>query len=533
MKFLTKKGYTYLFISMLLVLVTVLTTLIAPFILNSINSYEINAIFPIIFLIIGAMSLSYIFQVGLIIYRENFAKKFNLNSFFDLLANVYTLKFEKYIKLESGNLVSRMFRIVDTTYLFMTTSFFLVLKSAISILIVLGIFFSLDSVIFLITLLLIPINLFSYLFINKTLNVRIKTMQDENAHAQKDLILLLGNPEQFKMLPSFDTVKQLTSNTLKNMYTSLAATNKFAQITSYTVSFINQLSQNIIFITISYLVYNQQLQLNNMMVVSILMPIFFTALSDLSKINVDYRTVVANQQFVQENLELHQEKSSGTAIDQITSIRFANPQITMASNAKRIHLSLTETLHLGDICYIEGPSGSGKSTLIKAILGFYESKDLFINELPIEQLDLSFVREQMTYLSQTTLLFSNTLEYNITLGQPISDEKKEELRNSSLLAPIFKNKDWDSLIIDNGANLSGGEKQRVFIARMMLQDSRIWILDESTSSIDKDSADAIFKTLIDVRKNKIILFTSHDKENKNFANKFIQISSHVETIESC
>ena len=95
--------------------------------------------------------------------------------------------------------------------MFMTTSFFLVLKSAISILIVLGIFLTLDSTIFLITLLLIPINIFSYLFINKTLNQRIKTMQDENANAQKDLILLLGNPEQFKMLTSFDTVKQLTS----------------------------------------------------------------------------------------------------------------------------------------------------------------------------------------------------------------------------------------------------------------------------------------------------------------------------------
>nr|WP_231112554.1 ABC transporter ATP-binding protein [Enterococcus mundtii] len=355
-------------------------------------------------------------------------------------------------------------------------------------------------------------------------------MQDENANAQKDLILLLGNPEQFKMLPSFDTVKQLTSKTLKKMYTSLAATNKFAQITSYTVSFINQLSQNIIFITISYLVYNQQLQLNNMMVVSILMPIFFTSLSDLSKINVDYRTVVANQQFVQENLELHQEDLSGTPIDPITSIKFTDPQITMALNAKRIHLSLTETLNLGDICYIEGPSGSGKSTLIKAILSFYASNGIYINDFPLDQLNGKQVREQITYLSQTTLLFSNTLEYNITLGQPISEEKKEALRNSTLLAPIFKNKDWDSLIIDNGANLSGGEKQRVFIARMILQDSRIWILDESTSSIDKDSADAIFDTLMNVRQNKIILFTSHDKENKNFANKFIQISSRVETI---
>lgn len=195
-----------------------------------------------------------------------------------------------------------------------------------------------------------------------------------------------------------------------------------------------------------------------MMVVSILMPIFFTSLSDLSKINVDYRTVVANQQFVQENLELHQEDLFGTPIDPITSIKFTDPQITMALNAKRIHLSLTETLNLGDICYIEGPSGSGKSTLIKAILSFYASNGIYINDFPLDQLNGKQVREQITYLSQTTLLFSNTLEYNITLGQPISEEKKEALRNSTLLAPIFKNKDWDSLIIDNGANLSGGRK---------------------------------------------------------------------------
>ncbi|WP_165004854.1 MULTISPECIES: ABC transporter ATP-binding protein [unclassified Enterococcus] len=522
MKKFLETNQRYLFISVILVIVTVLTTFVAPFILQTTNEQK-TSLFSLIFLIVCAMSLSYVFQIALIIYRENFAEKFNQRTFTDLLKKIYHLNFEKYISLESGNLVTRLFQFVDTNYLFMTTSLFLILKSSITIMVILLVFLNLSIPVFLITFILLPLNLISYRWINTSLNERIERMQLKTTDTTKDLISLLNSAEQFKMIKNFQVVETLVLPSVSSMYKNLASTNKFAQVTSYTITFVNQLAQNVIFILISYLVNQEILQLNNMMVVSILLPLFFTSLSDLTKINVDYRTLAANQRFVDQNLQASQEDQTGTAIGHITKIGLDQPDIIVGQGSKHLHLKVEDTFVAGDIVYIEGPSGSGKSTLIKAILGFYPTNGILINDLPAHTLNYQKIRKNITYLSQTSMFFSDTLEYNITLGGPLSFSEKEKFENSVLLAPIFKNKSWDSVIVDNGANLSGGEKQRLLIARMLLQESDVWILDESTSSIDKDSSDAIFETLLQLGKDKIILFTSHDKSNAEYANKMIHI----------
>ena len=106
---------------------------------------------------------------------------------------------------------------------------------------------------------------------------------------------------------------------------------------------------------------------------------------------------------------------------------------------------------------------------------------------------------------------------------PLSYEQKQLILNTGILNPILKTKDWETVLTENGSNLSGGEKQRIAVARLILADADVYILDESTSNIDEESSQAIFETLLECVKDKIFIFTSHDKKNSQYANKIINI----------
>ncbi|MFC0233892.1 ATP-binding cassette domain-containing protein [Vagococcus entomophilus] len=87
----------------------------------------------------------------------------------------------------------------------------------------------------------------------------------------------------------------------------------------------------------------------------------------------------------------------------------------------------------------------------------------------------------------------------------------------------MKSKEWKTTLYENGANLSGGEKQRIAICRTILNESDLYILDESISNIDYESGCEIMNFLMDNASDKIIIFTSHDKKFKKFANKIISL----------
>ncbi|WP_313769706.1 ATP-binding cassette domain-containing protein [Enterococcus durans] len=173
--------------------------------------------------------------------------------------------------------------------------------------------------------------------------------------------------------------------------------------------------------------------------------------------------------------------------------------------------------------YIEGDSGSGKSSLLRLLLKFRKSTGIRINEIKIDEICNSSLRNKITYISQTPTILSTSLENNIGMGHELSEEEKVLIEKSGILNSILKEKSWDSILYENGANLSGGEKQRIAICRVIITNADLYILDESISNIDKESAIAIMEFLTENINDKIILFTTHDKYFKKYANKVITI----------
>ncbi len=516
MKELIQNNKKFLLLSSLVVLLTALTAISAPLIVQfAVGSQRL------LLYIFGAMSLSFVIQLFAIHYRENYAATFNVTYLFQLIHKMTRLTYDAYVHLEPTYLINRIFTAVDALYLFLINSCSAVINAVFMLLCSLLLAGSVSLKIFWLLLVLIPINYFGFRWINRTLSHKMAQMQTASAIANKDLVVTLTNADAVKAGMNDELLDHVLKANIQTMYQTLANTNKFAQSTSGLLQLINQLTQNLLYIWTSVLITEGELPLTSLIILSIVLPLFFSALSGLTQANIDWRTLRTANDFIKNDLDANQEKISGKKIAAIQSVRLTKPAFTFQAQA--FAFNFDEQLLPGDVVYLKGASGSGKSTFLKLLLKFRTAAGIWINELPSTEIDAQALRQRIAYLSQDPTLLSATIEENVTFGRQLSSAQKEFLQQTKILAPIFQTKSWDTVLVENGSNLSGGEKQRLAAARLLLTDADLYLLDESTSNIDQASAKAIFETLLTCKKDKIILFTSHDTRNQKYANKILTI----------
>ena len=161
-----------------------------------------------------------------------------------------------------------------------------------------------------------------------------------------------------------------------------------------------------------------------------------------------------------------------------------------------------------------GHSGSGKSTILNLIPRFYDthSGDILIDDQSIYKSKIQSLRSHISLVSQETTLFDDTIKNNIRYAK--DDASDDEIFNAAKLSYCddFINQlpdKYDTLIGENGVRLSGGEKQRISIARAMMKKSSIILLDEATSSLDSETESKIQEALAILTKNKTTIVIAH------------------------
>jgi len=194
-------------------------------------------------------------------------------------------------------------------------------------------------------------------------------------------------------------------------------------------------------------------------------------------------------------------------------IRFEN--VSFSFNPEKPTLSdINFEVPGGGMLAVVGPSGAGKSTLARLLLRFYDpdSGSISIDDQNIRDLSLQSLRAVMGVVPQDTVLFNETIGYNIGYGRLGSSKK--EIEQAARIAQIHDfiarhPRGYDILVGERGLKLSGGEKQRVAIARVALKGARILIFDEATSSLDSRSEKAIQRALENVSANNTTLVIAH------------------------
>ena len=197
-------------------------------------------------------------------------------------------------------------------------------------------------------------------------------------------------------------------------------------------------------------------------------------------------------------------------------INFNNVDFKYDLNNKNLNILDKINLKIsgGKMTALVGHSGSGKSTILNLIPRFYNitSGDIKIDNQSINNLSVNSLRKEISLVSQDTTLFDDTIRNNIAYAKlEATDEEITEAAKKSFASEFIEKmpNGYDTLIGENGLRLSGGEKQRISIARAMLKKSSIILLDEATSSLDADTEQKIQKALTLLTKNKTTIVIAH------------------------
>lgn len=214
-------------------------------------------------------------------------------------------------------------------------------------------------------------------------------------------------------------------------------------------------------------------------------------------------------------------------------IRLEN--ISFSYKDKRVLHNINITIPKGKTVALLGPSGSGKTTLAHIILGLYPvcSGKIYIDNIPVDEIGLDVVRENVSLVLQSPKMFNDTLRHNLTFGKKTEDEKLfQALQTAQLETVISKlTNGLDTKIGKDGIRLSGGERQRVAIARMLITTPNVIILDESTSALDIQTEANLFKSIKTHLKEKTILIIAHRLSTIKNAD-FIYVLKDGRVIES-
>ena len=209
-----------------------------------------------------------------------------------------------------------------------------------------------------------------------------------------------------------------------------------------------------------------------------------------------------------------------------SNINFKNVKFKYQKSDDSAVKNITFVAQGGKVTALVGHSGAGKSTIMNLIPRFYQPQggEIYIDDQNTKSVSLKSLRSKIAIVSQDTVLFDDTVENNIRFAKP--DAGDDDIKNACKLAAaedfiLDLPQQYKTLIGENGSRLSGGEKQRLSIARAILKNSPIVLLDEATSSLDTESEEKVQNAMFNLTKNRTTIVIAHRLSTIKKANHII------------
>lgn len=296
---------------------------------------------------------------------------------------------------------------------------------------------------------------------------------------------------------------------------------------------LNDLINTIIYTIGTILVIKNKINLPNLILYQSLFLYFNSSFYNLLYIIEEYNSYKISKERIEELFMINKENFNNNYF-YLSYTLDGNIQIkdlTYKVGSKTILNNINLNISSKDKVLLLGKSGSGKTTLMKILLRYIsiDYNKVKINNIDINHYHLENIRNYITYVTNNEYLFSDTIKNNITLYKEIDDEYFTKVVESCLVDDILNNKNlnYDSLIEENGFNLSNGEKQRIILARSILKNSNIYIFDEALGSIDVNTEKKILNNIFELLKDKTIIIISHRFNNKKLFNRVLSIENGV------
>jgi ATP-binding cassette subfamily B protein len=355
-------------------------------------------------------------------------------------------------------------------------------------------------------------------FLSKRIKIIQKTIVKETTSLAGSTTESLRNIELVKSLGLTDQeVKRLNNNTYKILNLEIKKVKSIRSISFIQGTFVNALRQGIMFV-LMFLVFRDILTVGEIVTLMFYSFFIFGPLQEIGNIIITYREAEASlnnfHNIMIKAPELKPE--SPISFGNITELKFANVRFKHQTAQQPALVDISFDVKVGETIAFVGPSGSGKTTLVKLLVGLYRPNDgkIFYNNVDGKDIDFDTLRTQIGFVTQDTQLFAGTIKENLLFVNPSATDEEvlDVLKKASCTSLLARaDKGLDTLIGEGGVKVSGGEKQRLSIARALLRHPHLLIFDEATSSLDSLTEEEITNTIKSVssQQEQITILIAH------------------------
>ncbi|HEY0299142.1 MAG TPA: ABC transporter ATP-binding protein [Arachidicoccus sp.] len=444
--------------------------------------------------------------------------KFGEQIFNDGLKQTLRLNFQEFEESRSGETLSILQKVKTDTERFVTSFINILFSSAIGIGFL--IYYSITK-----NWMLIPVFVIGIIVLGSLtglLSKKIKTIQrsiNRETNVMSGVITeSLRNIELVKSLGlTFPEIRRLKKLTERIFEMEMIKVKKTRTLTFLQGTSLNVLRQSILFILL-WLIFRKVLTTGELIAMQFISTTIFGPLQDLGNIILQYREVDASihtfDKLMQKPIETRPEDPTDFGL--LENLKFDNVifRHKTAKDNSIDHISFE--VKTGETIAFVGPSGSGKSTLVKLLVGLYYPNEGHILFNHVDSTDIRYnqLRRQIGFVTQDTQLFAGTIKDNMLFVKP--DATDEDILSAlhKAAADYLLEKSplgINTILGENGMKLSGGEKQRISIARALLRNPRLLIFDEATSALDSLTEESITNTIreISLDKQQITILIAH------------------------
>ena len=419
----------------------------------------------------------------------------------------------------SGKYISNLNFDVNQITKMLADAFLSIFKDSLTLIGLLCVMFFQNWKLSLIAIIMIPLASITAKVLGKRMNKISTQAQEKSGDLNRYLIDLFKNHKIIKIFQR-ENFENMRSEKFVNDLKEKSAKISAVYIRSAPVMEI--LTGIMIAILIFYsgkLIISGELAINNFFSFLAAMMLAYQPVKTLTKVNVaiEQGLAAANRILpiidINNEINLNEDKNEFNFSD--GNIIFENVGFTYKSNPdNKVLQNINANFVGGKMTALVGHSGSGKSTLLNMIPRIYAPTDgsIHIDKQDISKFNLSSLRSQISIVDQNTTLFDDTVLNNIKYARPeATNQEVYEAAEQSMCTEFINNLEngYETMIGENGVKLSGGEKQRLSIARAFLKKSKIILLDEATSSLDSETEEKIQKALTQLTFNKTTIVIAH------------------------
>ncbi|NMR32637.1 ABC transporter ATP-binding protein [Chryseobacterium aquaticum] len=436
-------------------------------------------------------------------------QKFGANIFTDGLQHSMALPYQEFEDQRSGETLSILTKVREDSVKFITNFiniFFGILVSIIFVSIyAIRLHWSIMPV--------YVVGIFLIAFITNLLSKRIKNIQKtivtETTGLAGSTTESLRNIEIVKSLGlTKQEVKRLNNNTYKILGLELKKVKSIRSLSFIQGTMVNFLQQ-LITLTLLYLIFKNIVTPGQYLSLMFYGFFIFGPMQEIGNIIISYREAQASLNNFDKLMkkEVEEKPQTPKQIGAIEKLAFENVSFKHQSASYKALNDISFEVKNGETIAFVGPSGSGKSTLVKLLVGLYRPKEgsIFYNNINGNEFDFDELRNQIGFVTQDTQLFAGTIKENLLFVNPNATPEDLDLalKKSSATSLIQRaDNGIDTIIGEGGLKLSGGEKQRIAIARALLRRPNLLIFDEATSALDSITEEEITSTIRDISEEK-------------------------------